>query len=836
MALLNDPDNLFQGTSNAVADAVWGSPTGRTVTITSAGTNLPTIAAGDFFGVRNHSQTENNGLYLETGGTPTTGSITALKITGSDPSAAGSESVTTLGDTTEKLNIFYDVATREVALLEQNGLSADGVVGNTVYSKKMIDWKDDAFLIGNAPFPMLMIDRDAGKAFVGQDASGNNNGWTWFDDPTNGVRTRKLLRNLGWTEVNSDGSFEAIYFGPVTLGVFEDPANDKAYYEFGNDATVDNTVDVDFAGPVNEAVACFQRLAAGSINGGAGVAISADGRTLTRSDGGNWRTDGFLVGGRIMFRSAENSTSNGDATRVYGSGAFRLSQVDNSVDGDIVLGTPAVTTPNGFDFVDGGGGNDSIIRNDGGSWLEEGYFVGGVVVAANCTTVANDGTYPILVATDDTLEIATGSLTADTDDNTATFGPIDPTGTPDTTIEAAIDNRNGVTLRLRVRDADPFGKTFAQADLATINKTELGNLVFSFPLANAQDGKIDATDANIGSQAPYTGMSIEFFSTPQSLGGAGGDALVGGPYNFGIVVDANGGTNEEAHEFVQYQLRQTTDIDAGAGTVIGRASDGLVGFVGDTWNVGTPDNGVSFPSNPAGGGSGVMVINLAAGSKNDTKVYDNTNMQRSFPVGTPVTLDFNQILIDDPAAAYTLFFDRTIRTAVGDLVITAGTGPVGTFDSAGSNLPASLDAGVGAYVRIAGLTGADAPMNGVYQVTSIAAGQYDVVRYDGQTIVTTSSASANLDEHPIDSPDSIVVNDNVPNPVQGTASADFGFTFDYSGNTQGGRSGGTDAFVVARAVGQTTAQFAQSTVQQIESGIALTIPVSSNQERNFLNP
>jgi len=83
--------------------------------------------------------------------------------------------------------------------------------------------------------------------------------------------------------------------------------------------------------------------------------------------------------------------------------------------------TAPVATPNGFDFVDGGGGNDSIVRNDGGSWLAEGYQVGKSVAVTNATNAANNGTYAILVATASTLEVATASLTADTDDNTARF-------------------------------------------------------------------------------------------------------------------------------------------------------------------------------------------------------------------------------------------------------------------------------------------------------------------------------------------------------------------------------------------------------------------------------
>lgn len=836
MALLNDPDDLFQGAPTTSTGVSFGAPTGRELTITSAAT-LPEISAGDYFAVRSSPDTQNNGLWVETGGAPTTSSITAEKVTGPAPIAGGPDTINFLGTTSVKLNIHYDVATRELSLVEQNGLSADGVLGQTVYSKAMIDWKDDAYLIANAPFPMLMIDADAGKAIIGQDASGNNNGWNWFDSTTYSVRTRKMIRNLGWTEVDSSGEILAIWPSVITLGSFEDGASDTAYYQFGNDTTVNDSTNFDFAGPVNEAVQAFERLAADAINGGTGIAISADGRTLTRSDGGNWSTDGadgFKVGGRILLRDAENATSDGNPNKVFGGGAFLLSVVGQGVNGVVTAGTAAAVTPDGFDFVDGGAGQDQIVRNDGGSWLVEGYFAGGAVVVANATIGGNNGTRTILAVTTDTINVATASLTADTDDNTATFGPFSAAGSPDILVNAAIDNRNEITARLRVRDGDTNGKTFGQANLATAGKSAagLGGLVFSFPLANVTDLKITETDANIDANLPYTGMTLTVHATPQSLGGAGPNALVGGPYNFGFVIDANDGTDIQVFEWIQRQLRKTTDIDNDAGVVIGRTLDGLARFLGDALEAGSVDGGLTFPRNPQGGGSGVMIIDLNAASRNSTRIFDNLGLQRGFPIGTIITLDFNQTLLDDSVSAYTLYYDRTIRTTVSDLVVNAG----GTITSAGSNLPATLDAGVGAYIRLSTFVGAEAPANGIYQVTSISTSSYSVVRYDGAPMITTASASIPLDQHPIDSPNAIIVDSNVPADVTGLATADFTFTYDYSNNVQGGKAGGVDAFVVARAVGQQTAQFAQSTVQTIQSGLALTIPVSANIERNFLNP
>lgn len=727
MAQINDPDNLTQGASTAVSDAAWGTPSSRTVTITSAGTNLPAISAGDFFEVRDHSNTQNNGLYQESGGSPGTGSITADKISGSPPVTAGAEAVTTLGNTTTPKNIFYDTAALKVYLLEKNGLSADGAATQAVYSNMKINWKDDNFLIANAPFPMICIDADAGKYVIGVDSSGNSNGWSWEDDVTYSIRTRKLLRNGGWAEQDANGIIKAVWPGIITLGDFEDAGADTAYYQFGDDTTVDDTVDFDFAGPVNEAVKAFDEL-------GNPDTCTFTASTITRATG-SFITDGYKVGGQVTIRA---SSSNDGTYTITGVAALTLT----------VSGTP---------------------------------FSAGADAAA----------------------------------------------------QLAVDNLNSITLRLRVRDADTYGKTFSQANLTSAGKAALNNYVFSFPLGNATDLKIEATDATITGSSPYTGMSITYYATPQSKSG-----LVGGSFDFGIVVTGNNGTGQQVYEFVQYQLRQTTDIDADADTAIGRTMDGLMRFVGDTLEVGSTDGGATFPTNPDGGGSGVFIDGLNAASKNDVLFFDNTGTARTFPETIPVTIDFNQTIIDDTVAEYTLFYDRTIRTpssSLTDLVVTAGTGSAGTISSAGSNLPTNAQISVGKYVRISNY---DADMDGVYQITAInTAGQnWSVERYDSKTVVTTASGGADLDQNCIDTPDAIIVQDDVPADVTGLANADVNFSFDFDGNTQGGRVVSTNTYVQCKVIGQSGAQYAISTVQVIQSGTPLTIPVSGNIERNYNNP
>ncbi len=758
MALVTSRIGLNQGAVKAVSDTVFATGVGADIGIDSAGNNMPALAAGEFFEIRDHTLASNNGLYVVVTVNTSTTSYEADKVSGAAPVVASSEATTFLGatGTTTEKSVFFDTAGLGVYIMEQGNVDALGVIGQAIYSFMMQEWKDDDFLIVNGSFPMFAIDSDAGKYLMGQNAAGEFTGWNWVDVPAQSIRTRKLLRDMGWDEADINGVTTGRYFNGTTLGSFEDAVNDLAFHQFGTDTTVDDTVDFDFAGPVNEAVRFFERQVDGSILGGTGVAISVDGRTMTRSDGGNWRTDGYKVGGRIVLRDSENSVNDSLAPQTGQTAGFLLSVVGVGVDGVVTTGT-AADGGTGASFIDGGGGNDQIQRFDSGSFLTEGYFVGGHIQVANATTGANDGGYTILaINTAGTIiDVATASLTADTADNTATFGLLDSTGTPDTTVNAAINNDNAVRLGLRVRDGDTNGKTFGEANLATAGKTSLGNFVFAFPLANATDLKIIETDANIDANTPYTGMSITFHSTPQARAG-----LVGGSFNFGIIVDGNDGTAIEVFEFIQRQLRKLTDIDADADTAIGRTIGLLARFVGDTLETGSSDGGLTVPINPDGGGSGVFIDSLNAVDANNVRFLDNTGTFRTNPETIAITLDFNQVAIDDTTTEFDLFYDRTRRVNVTDFVLTSGTD---VMSSAGGNLPDDAQLVVGSYIRVVGLTGGDAAMDGVYQVlVETTPGQtWTVARYDNVTIVSVASTTVDIDQNPFDTPDAIIVHTNV---------------------------------------------------------------------------
>jgi len=809
MALVTSRTSLSQGDVLGVASAIFATGTGADIRIhTSAANNLPALAALEYFEVRDHSQSVNNGLYQVVTVTTSTDDYECDKVTPGTPVVAGAETITTLGATgasTEK-SVHLDLANLACYVIEQGNADSNGVNGDAMYSFFMQEWKNDNYVIANAPFPMNAIDKDAGKYIMGQDSSGNNNGWTWVDTTafTPNIRTRKLLRNMGWDEIDANGITVAREFCMITLGTFEDAANDTPFGQFGTDTTVDDTFDLDFAGPANEAIRFYEQQAQ--------IDLDITATTITRV-GGSFVTEGYKVGGQVNIRAAEDAGNDGDWT---------------------------------------------------------------------LTAVS-------------ALVLTTSGLTA----NAA-----------DTAARLSVNNDNAFRNGIRVRDGDANGKTFGESNLAGAGKTALGNFVFSFPLANATDLKISETDANIDANTPYTGMSLTFYSSGQSRGG-----LVGGPYNFGFIMDGNNGTNIECFEWLQRQLRKLTDIDAGAGTNMGRTIELMARFNGDTAEFGSGDGGLNFPTNPEGGGSGLFIDSLNAASDNATQFWDNTGALRSKPESIAITLDGNSIVIDDTASEYDMYFDRTIRTAqatLTDLVI--GTAGGGQFTSAGSNLPNNSELGVGSYVRVGGLTGGDDAMNGVYQITAetTPGSDWTVVRYDGATIVAVTATAADIDQNCVDTPDALIVHTNVsvatsadvsftatdtitsagsefgvfsvgdrieiegstsglndglwevltasattltvsperasPSAIttqatgptvtittlfSGDFTADITANFAFDDNVQGGRTVSTTTSVKAKAIGASGAQYIDSPVSSIVSGTPLTIPLFSATERNY---
>lgn len=180
-----------------------------------------------------------------------------------------------------------------------------------------------------------------------------------------------------------------------------------------------------------------------------------------------------------------------------------------------------------------------------------------------------------------------------------------------------------------------YQKSYASAALGDIGVTTMTYQVYRFPVTNASDAKITHNDTTVSG---YAGIDIEWFGSPQtrSIGGSSRD--------FHVIIDANNHTAEEVYEYVQWNLRRNIDIDAGAGEKIGKVTNDLVRFVGDTLYTRLDSTG------------GVYIDNFQTIDRNRLYFMDDLGVERFFPYVAILTLQFGDNLVADNTAIYRVFF------------------------------------------------------------------------------------------------------------------------------------------------------------------------------------
>jgi hypothetical protein len=227
----------------------------------------------------------------------------------------------------------------------------------------------------------------------------------------------------------------------------------------------------------------------------------------------------------------------------------------------------------------------------------------------------------------------------------------DPNG--DGNLVDGYDYSSNVVVRNREQ-----GQLFSSSSASGIGESSLlAPKLFSFSLPTGTDLNIATLDGAISSQAPYTGMSIEFYSTPQTrdIGGVN--------KNFGIIIDGNNGTKQQIYEFVQWALRQDNDQDSGSGVLFGNVMPELLEFVGSTLKT-------KSAQNYQGGGTGVYIDNFNSIDTNDLIFNDNLGTEVGFPFVAAGVITFNSNLVTDTDAAFWVYF--TDGVDAGDEFGTAG--------------------------------------------------------------------------------------------------------------------------------------------------------------------
>lgn len=299
-------------------------------------------------------------------------------------------------------------------------------------------------------------------------------------------------------------------------------------------------------------------------------------------------------------------------------------------------------TPEQFEFVDGWVPADDTTRNllrscgwreiTAASVVEREYL--GVISLGNIES----GSQPYYAFSSDTSS-TNFSFTGPVNQGIQTFGDAS---------NGNFDKRTD-TLTLYVREQ---GNTYGSATSQSIGVTagdSLSYIARRFPLSEGTDLNISASDATISTTAPYTSMSITYYATPQASSSLYGSDLSGGPHNFGVVVDGATGNKQQIYEFVQWSLRQTSDIDADADSKPGNLQADLLAFVGSRLDT-------LATVNPDGGGTGVAIINFDSNDTNSLQFTDNTGAARTFPFVAAGTINFSSTLQNDSDAIYRMFF------------------------------------------------------------------------------------------------------------------------------------------------------------------------------------
>lgn len=249
---------------------------------------------------------------------------------------------------------------------------------------------------------------------------------------------------------------------------------------------------------------------------------------------------------------------------------------------DFVLTGPVNQSVNTFQFTVTGTGNSLAVTGTnvidrttlGGSWITDGYIVGGLVTLRNSEDVANDGTYTITNVTATELTVS-GTLTNNADDDS---------------MEVAVNKRFYLKLFVRKK-----ARTYAQSEIDDIGVTTIETIVNRFPLSHVTDAAISTRDGDLVGANPGTvfGTLVDVASTASGGGEGIADASTSdGVFEFthtgGLFTSTNAVYPGDAIEFTsgsnqfQYEIESVTD------------TDNLVLFDEPGENVTAPDNAVSY--------------------------------------------------------------------------------------------------------------------------------------------------------------------------------------------------------------------------------------------------
>jgi hypothetical protein len=365
-----------------------------------------------------------------------------------------------------------------------------------------------------------------------------------------------------------------------------------------------------------------------------------------------------------------------------------------------------------------------------------------------------------------------------------------------------------------------YAKKYKDSVLADTGKTGTGANIVNVLLANETDLDITVADASITS-SPYSEINVKYFTTAFNKD----IDITGTPRAFGIVVDV--GT-----------YSGTDGSGASAATSMTTAAGGITiaNYYGGKLTIHSgPAKGTYTISASGGSATSVPLTSGLLGAASGASF----TLQRATPVVATLQQIYTKI-------QYQIRQNSNINGLAGGTSVTGKTAVqqlnfVGSSLKAGFYAPTNL-AGGGTGVTIMGYGSSDVNSFTSYDNTSTA-------RDYPYASAGTLNSNANLTTggtgyyrmyfttNPAGNygtANAVTVNDATGNPIAGTITAGvINFTFDYTGNVQGGRTGGTDAAVtvVAGNAGQGKPVVATGLLTASKS---ISISLVSEKDRSYL--
>lgn len=377
------------------------------------------------------------------------------------------------------------------------------------------------------------------------------------------------------------------------------------------------------------------------------------------------------------------------------------------------------------------------------------------------------------------------------------------------------------------------GYTYDSSTNTAIGASTITYQTYRFPLSSSVDLDLTLTDAEITSLETSKTFTLTWYGSDQASSTYLSPDLNGGPYQFRIVIDnaTNNATPSEVYNWVQWSLRQgNVDIDDGGGTEYAFATPALTTFVGPVLETYDIDSSASL--------GGVLIGSIDTNEAANFKMRDNGGTLRIFPAISSGKFVFNTNLIEDAASKYWLFFDNAGgntypgSTAIivdnyagtdltGDIHATAATPATGGASGTGTGSATAA----GFVMTVSGETWTiDDLIDNVLVITSGNNAGYYWVTDNTATTVTVDVAFEATDA---------AMNWELRDK---NTTGEIIWDFDYTNNTQGGRTGGTDAAVSIVALGLRTGQYVLATGNTIIDGSGQNFSATAALERNYADP